>query len=357
MTQDELDRLVLSLMRVSDRSVDDLPISGSQRVLLEEIIATPVVLTDAESSESSRYPRRRPRRALLAAVTAVAAASVAVVWVPTIGGEDTAFAAAAVAVAEANPRLLLDAPGWTVDRVDSFTVVTGEMTFSDGNRRLDVHWRSADSYESYLADRGYQNEPSDLEVLGQSADLFQYGDGTDYTAILPPQGANFLEIRGDLGSLSAYQEIVQALYPVDVDTWLGAMPDSVVQPRDLTDTVTEMLVGLPVPDGFDPAPLLENEEVTEYYQVGARVSGAVACSWFSQWSQATAAGDSTAAQEAVDALSSATTWPVLLQMNVEGDYPEVVWELADQMAAGTLSKDLIGPGLGCDVPPLDAYLD
>jgi len=356
MTDDELDRFLVSGRRFSDRAVDELPISGSARALMEEIMATPVLASGADSEPPEHHPRRGWRRAAVAAVAAVAAASLAFVWWPKASG-DQAFATAAVAVAEANPRLLLDKPGWSIERVDTFGVVDGEMTFTDGTHRLDVHWYAAESYESYYVDRLDVSDPTDMDVLGTTGARFQYGDSADYATMLPPQGANFLEVRGDLGNLEAYEDILGALHRVDVDTWLSAMPDSVVKPSDRSIAVAEMLTGVPVPDGFDPTALEQSVDVSDEYQLGAQVAGAVVCSWYSRWSEATAAGDAAGVTEAVEAVKSATTWPVLLDMNEAGDYPEAVWEYADRMAVGTLQRVDLEQGLGCGHPPRDAYLN
>ena len=62
--------------------------------------------------------------------------------------------------------------------------------------------------------------------------------------------------------------------------------------------------------------------------------------------QARAQGDGTELRLAADALSSTHRWRVLKRMDAEGDYPEVVWEIADQVAAGTL-PDEYRQGLGC----------
>lgn len=43
------------------------------------------------------------------------------------------------------------------------------------------------------------------------------------------------------------------------------------------------------------------------------------------------AGDELAAEAAVDAMATSHDWAVLAEMNEEGDWPEVVWELADAM--------------------------
>jgi hypothetical protein len=61
-------------------------------------------------------------------------------------------------------------------------------------------------------------------------------------------------------------------------------------------------------------------------QLGARVAGAVACGWFDAW----VAGD----ERALDALATAREWPVLLAMQAEGDYPEVLWELVAAARSG-----------------------
>ncbi len=45
-------------------------------------------------------------------------------------------------------------------------------------------------------------------------------------------------------------------------------------------------------------------------------------------------------------MQTSRDWPVLLEMDAEGDYPEVVWEYADQIAAGQTPAGFEG-GLGC----------
>ena len=57
------------------------------------------------------------------------------------------------------------------------------------------------------------------------------------------------------------------------------------------------------------------------YQLGAKVAGAIVCGWIERW----LAGD----REAAKALATSREWPLLRQMDAEGDYPEVVWQYAD----------------------------
>jgi hypothetical protein len=73
-------------------------------------------------------------------------------------------------------------------------------------------------------------------------------------------------------------------------------------------------------------------------QLGARVAGAVACGWIALWVEARAAGDEAGAQRATTALASARDWPVLREMQAEGDYPRVLWQYADALAGdGTIA--------------------
>ena len=337
--------------------VGSLPVQEAGRALLAEIVATPVL----DRPDVSAPGRQRPRWLM---PVAVAAAVLLVVGVPLYltrggGGPDPSYAASATRVAQANPRLLVSAPGWQVARVESFTATEGEMTFTDGDHELDVHWRAARDYQGYLADRSHGNTSGPVEVLGQQGTLFAYG-GTDFTTILPPQGASFLEVRGDLGSRQAYLEVLRSLTPVSVDTWLAAMPDNVVQPGDMDATVAEMLKGMPLPPGFDAQPL-SRDLPSERYQVGAQVAGAVACAWLDRWDDAHRDGDAQAERTALEAMQTSKHWPVLLQMNAEGDYPEVVWELADGIAGrkreffgGLPTRTTWTQGLGCDIAPRDA---
>jgi hypothetical protein len=92
-----------------------------------------------------------------------------------------------------------------------------------------------------------------------------------------------------------------------------------------------MLAGIPLPPGFDAASIPTSDAVRDRYQLGAQVAGTVACAWIDRWVAARRDGDEAAVREAVDAMATSTSWPILREMNAEGDYPEVLWELAAAM--------------------------
>jgi hypothetical protein len=52
------------------------------------------------------------------------------------GGGRPEFAAAAIRVAEANPRLLVTAPGWKIVRANEFEPDAGELIFSNGENHV-----------------------------------------------------------------------------------------------------------------------------------------------------------------------------------------------------------------------------
>jgi hypothetical protein len=265
------------------------------------------------------------------------------------------FAAAAVRVARANPRVLVTAPGWKVRSVEGFDPEAGEMTFQLGPDRmrreqflnsysvvndaprLEVSWYPRDQYESYRADRAREPHLQHLDLFGKRAQMISYST-TDHAVMLPPQGAVFLELRGNIGDEAAFKEfLADSVEQVDIRTWLAAMPPSVVTAGNLDGAVRKALAGVPLPPRFD-ASSLDRGLALDSYQFGARITGLVACGWIEEWQRAGASGDTAAQRRAVAAMATSRDWAVLHEMDAEGDYPEVVWQYADALAGGESGK-------------------
>jgi hypothetical protein len=140
--------------------------------------------------------------------------------------------------------------------------------------------------------------------------------------------------------------------------WLSALPESVVKPSGRAQVVQDMLARIPLPPGFDVSSLEAGDTVRGRYRLGAQVAGAVACAWIERRLAARASGDEGAARAAVDAMATSRTWPVLLELDSEGDYPEVLWEYADAMAGAPVPagrarvsvEESYSAALGCDAP-------
>jgi hypothetical protein len=258
-------------------------------------------------------------------------------------GAHPTFAAAAVKVAEANPRLLITAPGWSIVHARSFEVERGELIYKNdghplygpGGRQLNLTWNPARFYRDRLGEAGHAcchvSTPMASTLLGQRATTFAYPEQhPNYATILSPQGHVFIKVNGSFGSKQEYEAALHSLRPVAVEAWLTAMPAEVLRPAARSATIARMLRGVPVPPGFDVSALRfngnsEREDVgafalqsegalTGRFMLGKAVAGAVACGWLQRWRSATRAGDGAAAQEAVYAMTTARRWPVLLQM-------------------------------------------
>ena len=234
------------------------------------------------------------------------------------GGHPT-YAAAAVKVAEANPRLLITAPGWSIIHANSFEAEYGGLTYRDAGHpafgpeglSLTMNWAPASLYRTAL--RGYRPKATVTKstVLGRQATTFHYGGRPAYITILPPQGNVFVTLALPA---SEHETLLRSLRAVSVERWLAAMPPEVVQPAAESGVIAQMLHGVPPPPGFDPSTFEAEGELTNRFELGQAVAGAVACGWLESWDAATRSGDAPTAEAAVAAMSGARHWAVLLQM-------------------------------------------
>lgn len=287
----------------------------TRAVALGRTPSQPVPVGDRVALQTGETGRRRRAAVGLAAAAVLAALLVAGGWLRGSGGGHPEFAAAAIRVAEANPRLLVTAPGWKIVRADEFETDSGELTFSDGSHRLEVHWYPARRYEEYLRDRADVSTPERGTLLGQTATTVDYSR-EEYATMLSPQGSVFVEVRGRLGSRPAYDEILDSLRAVDVETWLDAMPASTVRPEARSETVDGLLRGMPLPPGFDAAALKGEDSIADRDTLAVKVGNAIACGWVESWVSAQADGDRAAAEQAVEAMSGAADWPLVRETKV-----------------------------------------
>jgi hypothetical protein len=278
---------------------------------------------------------------------------------PVRDGGHPAYAAAAVEVAEANPRLLVTAPGWSIVHARGFEVDSGELIYKDegypaygpGGHQLEVDWYPASEYRQMLRDRRAVGAPVASTLLGRRATTFYYaGQRPAYETILAPEGKVFIAVGGALGSVEEYEAVLHSLRRVGVDAWLAAMPPEVVRPSARSTVVEQMLRGIPAPPGFDASALRSETALDDRFMLGKALTGAVACGWLARWQSATRSGDDAAAREAVEAMATAPRWPVLLQMvrerGYEGDalpphgrgWPSEILAAAREIAAGHLRR-------------------
>jgi hypothetical protein len=151
--------------------------------------------------------------------------------------------------------------------------------------------------------------------------------------------------------VAAFEVLLASLRAVDTDTWLSALPASVVKTTDRTAVIASMLQGVTLPPGFDAASITGAGLTSDRYQLGATVAGTVACTWFKLWSDARRSGDAAGVQRAIDAMATAKDWPILKEMSSSGGYPQILEAFAAAMPSGLWSgrplEGDVDSGLGC----------
>lgn len=354
MSDEQLDRLV----RGADPYRPDLVerLGGAEQTLLEEIMSTPKL---------ESVPTTTRRRSLTWQLAGAAAAVIGVVaattllpdqtprddgWTGAVGLPSIGAGGAGggyeldLKAAEGHPRLLIDQPGWKVTTVYGFAEEQGTIAFQNGARNVEMNWYPDELYQDYYEDRLHVSEPGAATVAGSSASVFTYS-GSDFAAMLKPRDGAFVELRAQGGTRTEFDELLTHVTRVDAEAFLKALPPEVVTPGRVREEAAKVLADVPIPPGFDVA-AVEVAGANDPYQFGAGVSGQVGCAWIAEWIRADKAGDDEAREQAATALRSTHRWKVLNDMNDEGDYPEVLWEYADKVAAGEIPKGY-KEGLGC----------
>lgn len=254
------------------------------------------------------------------------------------------------------PLLLITAEGWRATRADEYGVKSGEITFKNGAQEIGLFWRPAKTHEGYVQDRaasGPELEP--MTVAGREAVVFQTEGTTAFNAMWV-EGPLSLELRGGAESEEAFRAIAETLAYVDEETWLAAMPGDTVTPEERAAVVDEMLGDVAVHPSVNIDDLKTQHTVSDRYQLGAQVAGAMVCAWIEQWVDAKEKGKPKVASESEDAMASSHRWDILKEMRKQGGFSAVVWEYADAMAGdnnvaagGTLTvEDGYRSAFGCE---------
>lgn len=337
MTDREIDQLLRGIDPVSRRG---LP--GADETLLEEIMSTTRHAGDPRSF----------RNRIIGAV-AVAAALTAAIGIPValngradenppyVGPRPTEptqttqirYASAVLEAAERNPRLLVKAPGWEIVSVTGFLTDEGEITYQKGDDQwIKLYWVPSSFYADAKAKRD-QESPSE-QLPGAVGEMTVYATGGEaYDIVVPPRPADAAYATLKVMGKAEMQAVAAGLERADVKTWLASLPPEVVRPANTSEAVDRVLQGVPLPPGFDRTSLVDLGTNTEYH-LGARVLDRVLCGWMARYE----GGDATARTDAIEAVGTSRTWPILQRMDAEGDYPDFVWELAVQMRTGTVPE-------------------
>lgn len=355
--------------------LDGIDLGAMEADLLADLEAGFAPLLESAAPRSRLLPRRR---FVLAFGSAVLALALAAVFFLAGGGSERAsraYAAELVRFAEATPLLLLEGPGWRVHDVAEYGGGEGTMEFITGRplppealtatgnvetgqyvsglapaavrqRKVDLRWSRGSLAETLaFARKGYHAHGQHwttapvLETtahLDTRAEVYinQGGPGDRQMTALWSEDGYVLEMRAAVPDLAAMEERLEWITRVDSQTWLDAMPASVVKAADHDATVREMLQGIPLPDTFAPSRIPDEGLTTNRGQVAGAVTGTVACLWFRQWGTARRTGDAASKLEAERAMATSKRWPILREISKDGAYPLTIWQLAAAMPSG-----------------------
>jgi hypothetical protein len=272
-------------------------------------------------------------------------------------GANPGFADAAVKVAEANPRLLITAPGWRIEEARSFKPQRGQLELGDGNHRVHLSWGPAADRRASLYSNGGEGRVAGTwteTIAGRKAIVFHLKagpTGSYFTTIFPAEGGVFVSLGGEFAKRGEWEKLMASVRAVGVDEWLEAMPGEILQPQAFSTELARMLHGVPVPPGFEATAAIKPTELTNRFQAAKKLTQAVTCEWVRSWDSARQEGDAAGAREAVAAMSGARDWPVLLRMvrekGYQGDslpapgyaWPTSIITIGHQMAAGRLRRE------------------
>ncbi len=351
MSTADLDEAVSAGQRITDAELDDAKLGEDFDELRVALV------NDSADLHNWRFSGSRLRW-LVAAVAAMAVV-VGVGVITTVFDRNdsaSAYSAELVSFAERSPMLLIDSSEWPVTRADERGDGRGEMTFGDPRSGADLRWNYED-LPSLIEDRLWGNEDMGMAtVLGSNARVTRYDGTTEFAAMWEHDGQT-LEFRAAQPSFEEFAELLDSLSAVDVESWLDAMPPSVIDAVEKPSAIEDILEGVSLPDGFDAASIEPSSGVSDRYQLIAKVTGAVACDWLDDWISATERGDSEAAAEAAAGLATSRQWPALLEIESQGGWSDAVWEYADAVNGGpgvptglgpqAPSREIAAAGLGC----------
>ena len=334
--------------KLTDDAVSRLPLEAGRAELLEEIMST--VAPDRQTAEPTPLPTSRRTRwvAPRAAAAVVAGLAGGTLWWQQHRPDGGSHRVAAPLGLSDGQAVVLDAPGWKVDSLSGDGIV-----FRKGDANLEITSYAAKDYASYVEDREHIVDPpgpgEPIQVLGRAAQMWAYS-ADDHTALREVQDGRWIELRAEGLDQAGYLALLGRLRLTSEAEFEASLPDGYVTKAERPAAAARILGDIEdvTGAGFPPGTSfqLRDGESKDRYQFGAEVVGQYTCAWLASFQDATAHDQPGRAAEAVRVLGTSRDWPILQDMNPQGDYPEVVWDYADQIAAGRVPEGY-REGLGC----------
>ena len=234
-----------------------------------------------------------------------------------------------------------------------------EFTHADG-RTVSVHLNGGGARGLYSRIGGEQRDS--VAIAGESWSVVRYDSGDGLPATYRAdvlRGFWTWEFDGSgFASQEAYIDTIAGARVVDEAAWEAGLPEGILGGSEQGAAVDALLVGVPVPAGFDAAALVDGS-TNDRYQLIAHVSGAVACAWLERWFTGSETGDAALQTDAAAALATSREWSMLVEVADQGGWSDQLWRHADAVNGGegvTSGNGLVPPtrdeansALGCSI--------
>jgi hypothetical protein len=362
--------------KLTDEAVSRLSLESGRAELLEEIMTAVAPDRQTDEPTPSTTPRRSRWLVPLGVAAAVATVASAPLWWGSADEKESKTPDVSFQTAPESPgsgyRAVVTAPGWQVDGVEEDSKYGGEVRYTNGGQQLTITWYPEETYQDYLVDRQHivespvtddlpsmatpttyvsgaaggtlvgasdgteTTEGDPVTVLGRAGHLWAY-TSQDHTVMREPDLGHWMEFRGAGMDRAAFEELLTHLRLVSLAEFESALPSSFVTADDRPAAVRAILdgiegvTGVTVPAGTT---LDTRSDEQDPYHLGADIAGQYACAWISEFAHAKSSGDQARADEAARVMGTSRQWPVLQEMDAEGDFSEVIWDYADTISAG-----------------------
>lgn len=233
------------------------------------------------------------------------------------------------------PHYLLD--GWQVTNASTGNPPGGgSVAFEDGGHTFSVGWLPGDLLEQEVQAQtgGFYERLDDVDVDGARAAVFASPGRTEWIALWSVDGLTMTATQLDVPDEAAALEALAALRLVPEGEWRAAVAPTAVEPEEVTAVVDRLLVGVPLPVGFELEGY-QTMDLTDERQIALGLAQDVTCGWFSAWYEARRAGDPAAEQAAVEVLEGHQRWPFVQALDEMGDNADVIQSLIGSMKGET----------------------
>jgi hypothetical protein len=349
MTDDELDRAIAQADPLAGNRLERFDFALAEEELIGEILVSgrPASPPDRRAPLTAARMRRPLRLGLAVGCVAVIAVGAALALRGAGDTSQPAYAAEAVRIAEANRRLLPTEPGWEVSYIHWEATDYGEVNFEreggDGSsgEGLDIQWYPPDELQTRTRPHG-----KPIQIAGERGLEYSLGLG-EFQAQLPVRDGSFVLLRGTADDEDAFRETLRSVVSTDVDTWLAAMPATVVKPAEQEAEIDRMLAGVTLPDDFDRTTVEPTGLPEDQTQLDDFVIRGAQCAWLDKWWYAQKAEDDTTAKRAAQEVIDAPRWPAVVDQGPKGALDNDFRFYAKRMEAGGVDKSVYDQEMNC----------